>query len=140
VSLPSQRSSVRVRYAETDQMGVVYHSNYFVWFEVGRTDLLRQFGMTYRELEAQGLGLPVIEAHCDFRQPARYDDELEVATTGGVLSPARLRFDYTIRRTTDNLLLATGYTVHAAIDPLGRPRRVPPDVAAWLTSSTEASS
>jgi acyl-CoA thioester hydrolase len=121
-------------------MGVVYHSNYFVWFEVGRTDLLRQFGMTYRELEAQGLGLPVIEAHCDFRQPARYDDELEVATTGGVLSPARLRFDYTIRRTTDNLLLATGYTVHAAVDPSGRPRRVPPDVTAWLTSSTEASS
>jgi acyl-CoA thioester hydrolase len=140
VNLPSQRSAIRVRYAETDQMGVVYHSNYFVWFEVGRTDLLRQFGMTYRELEARGLGLPVIEAHCEFRQPARYDDDLEVATTGGALSPARVRFDYVIRRTSDGTLLATGYTVHAAIDPSGRPRRLPPDVSAWLRSSNEVSS
>lgn len=122
-------------------MGVVYHSNYFVWFEVGRTDLLRQFGVTYRELETQGLSLPVIEAHCEFRQPARYDDDLEVATTGALLTPARLRFDYTIRRPQDDVLLATGYTVHAAVDPSsGRPRRVPPGVTVWLSSSPEASS
>jgi acyl-CoA thioester hydrolase len=114
-------------------MRIVYHSNYFVWFEVGRTDLLRQFGMTYRELEARGLGLPVIEAHCEFHQPARYDDDLEVATTGGLVSQARLRFDYTITRQRDVVVLATGYTIHAAVDQTGRPRRVPPDITGWLT-------
>jgi len=80
---PRSVSRVRVRYAETDQMAVVYYANYFVWFEVGRTDLLRQSGWSYRELEAEGIGLPVIEAHCEYRQPARYDDELEVHSQGG---------------------------------------------------------
>jgi len=67
-------SRVRVRYAETDKMGVVYYANYFVWFEVGRTDLLRHAGMTYRDIESEGLTLPVIEASCGYRIPARYDD------------------------------------------------------------------
>ena len=70
---PRSTSRVRVRYAETDKMGVVYYANYFVWFEVGRTDLLRGAGWTYREMEVDGISLPVIEAHCDYRQPARYD-------------------------------------------------------------------
>ena len=69
---------VRVRYEETDRMGVVYHSNYFVWFEVSRTDLLRNNGWTYREMEADGIQLPVIEAHCEYRKPAKYDDQLVV--------------------------------------------------------------
>ena len=69
---------VRVRYAETDRMGVVYYANYLVWFEVGRTDWLRETGWTYREMEQDGVSLPVIEAHCEYRQPARYDDELEI--------------------------------------------------------------
>ena len=77
-------SRVRVRYAETDQMGIVYYANYLVWFEVGRTDLLRLTGWSYREMEADGFALPVVEAHCDYRQSAKYDDELE---TVGVSSP-----------------------------------------------------
>ncbi|HCH37026.1 MAG TPA: acyl-CoA thioesterase, partial [Acidobacteria bacterium] len=76
----SATSIVRVRYAETDKMGVVYHANYLVWFEIGRTDLLRTIGWTYRQMESAGISLPVIEAHCEYRKPARYDDELEVTT------------------------------------------------------------
>src|SRR5205807_7689876 len=83
-------SRIRVRYAETDQMGVVYYANYLVWFEVGRTDLLRESGWSYREMETDGYGLPVIEAHCMYRESARYDDELEVRTTGTMLSPVRV--------------------------------------------------
>jgi acyl-CoA thioester hydrolase len=114
-----------VRYAETDQMGVVYHANYFIWFEVGRTDLLRAAGWTYREMEAEGLSLPVIEAHCDFKQPARYDDEIEVRTTGELMSPVRVAFNYEIVRPLDGELLATGRTVHATLDRTGRPSRLP---------------
>lgn len=109
-------------------MGVVYYANYFVWFEVGRCDLLRAVGSTYRELEARGVLLPVIEAHCEFRDPARYDDELEIATRGALLSPVRVEFRYEVVRRTDRTLLATGRTVHAAVDDLGRPRRLPADV------------
>ncbi len=119
---------MRVRYAETDTMGVVYYANYFVWFEVARCDLLRAVGATYRELEARGVLLPVIEAHCEFRDSARYDDDLEIATTGTLLSPVRVEFRHEIVRQADRALLATGRTVHAAVDDRGRPRRLPADV------------
>lgn len=118
-------SLVRVRYAETDQMGVVYHANYLVWFEVGRTDLLRAFGWTYREMEASGVRLPVLEAHCEYRRPARYDDELEILTQGRLLSPVRLEFTYEVRLKADQRVVATGYTRHAAVDLAGRPCRLP---------------
>lgn len=118
-------SLVRVRYAETDQMGVVYHANYLVWFEVGRTDLLRSFGWTYREMEATGVRLPVLEAHCEYRRPARYDDELEIHTHGRLLSPVRLEFTYDVRLKEDQIVVATGYTRHAAVDLAGRPCRLP---------------
>lgn len=118
-------SLVRVRYAETDQMGVVYHANYLVWFEVGRTDLLRSFGWTYREMEATGVRLPVLEAHCEYRRPARYDDELEIVTRGRLLSPVRLEFTYEVRLHEDQRVVATGYTRHAAVDLTGRPCRLP---------------
>ncbi len=126
-------SRVRVRYAETDQMGVVYHSNYFVWFEVGRTDLLRVAGSTYRDLEKDGVFLPVIEAHCDYTQPARYDDDLEIRTAATLLSPARVAFTYEVVRPADNQIVATGRTVHAAVDRSGRPRRLPDRIKAHLT-------
>jgi acyl-CoA thioester hydrolase len=116
---------VRVRYAETDKMGVVYYANYLVWFEVGRTDLLRLSGWTYRDMEADGFALPVVEAHCEYRQSAKYDDELEIRTTGALLSPVRVRFEYEIIRSADAATLAAGYTVHASLDPLGKPRRLP---------------
>jgi acyl-CoA thioester hydrolase len=118
-------SRVRVRYAETDTMGVVYHANYFVWFEVARTDWLRDTGWSYREMELEGVGLPVLEAHCVYRQPARYDDELDVRATGSLMSALRVEFTYEIVRPGDALLLATGRTVHVSIDRAGRPCRMP---------------
>jgi acyl-CoA thioester hydrolase len=126
-------SRVRVRYAETDQMGVVYHANYFVWFEVGRTDLLRSAGWTYREMEAGGVSLPVIEAHCDYKQPARYDDDLEIRTAGTLVSPVRVAFSYEVVRPTDSRTVATGRTLHASIDRSGRPCRLPDRVKGLFT-------
>ena len=132
MSTAAQPSRLRVRYAETDKMGVVYHANYLVWFEVGRTDLLRHVGWSYREMEADGFGLPVIEAHCTYRQSARYDDVIDIRTTGTLLSPVRVRFDYVVVRVADEAVLAEGYTMHACIDPEGRPRRLPPQVTTIL--------
>jgi acyl-CoA thioester hydrolase len=127
-----RRATVRVRYAETDKMGVVYYANYLVWFEVGRTDWLRQAGWTYRDMEASGVSLPVIEAHCEYRQPARYDDEIGIDSRAVPLSPVRLRFEYRLIRLTDGTLLAEGYTVHAAVDEAGRPCRLPEPVRSLL--------
>ena len=118
-------SIVRVRYAETDKMGVVYHSNYLIWFEIGRTDWLRDTGWTYRDMEADGIQLPVIEAHCEYRQGARYDDDVEIRTRASKLSPVRVRFEYEAIRRADGATLATGHTVHATIDREGRPIRMP---------------
>ena len=122
---PTSTSTVRVRYAETDKMGVVYYANYFVWFEVARTDLLRTLGWSYREMEQAGVSLPVIEAHCEYVRPARYDDELEIRTTGRLLSPVRMEFSYEVRLTTESMVAATGRTSHASVDPNGRPCRLP---------------
>lgn len=127
---PPSESRLRVRYSETDKMGVVYYANYLVWFEVGRTNLLRDGGWSYREMEAAGLALPVIEAHCFYRQSARYDDEIIVRTTGELLSPVRMRFDYEVRRAGDETVLASGHTSHAVVDHTGRPRRLPERVKA----------
>ena len=124
----SSISSLRVRYAETDKMGVVYYANYLVWFEVGRADLLRSLGWTYREMEHAGVSLPVIEAHCEYHRPARYDDEIEVRTEGRMLSPVRMEFQYKVFRQDDQVLTASGRTVHAALDPNGRPCRLPPRI------------
>jgi acyl-CoA thioester hydrolase len=118
-------SNVRVRYAETDKMGVVYYANYLIWFEVGRTDWLRETGWTYRSMEEEGLQLPVIAAHCDYRQGAKYDDDVHIRTRGRKLSPVRIQFDYEVIRRGDGAVLATGHTVHATIDRHGRPVRMP---------------
>jgi acyl-CoA thioester hydrolase len=125
VAVRMTTSTVRVRYAETDKMGVVYYANYLIWFEVGRTDWLRATGSTYRLMEEEGVQLPVIEAHCEYRHGAKYDDEVEIRTTGRKLSPVRVQFDYQAVRASDNTVLATGHTVHAAIDRSGRPVRMP---------------
>lgn len=126
------RPRVRVRYAETDRMGVVYYANYLVWFEVGRTEWLREAGWTYHAMESDGLALPVVEAHCAYRRGAQYDDELEIRTSGRLLSPVRLVFDYEIVRRVDTAVMATGYTVHATIGARGRPVRVPARVKELL--------
>jgi acyl-CoA thioester hydrolase len=123
---------VRVRYAETDRMGVVYYANYLVWFEVGRTEWLRETGWSYREMETEGVALPVIEAYCAYRQPARYDDEIEIQTRATLVTPVRIRFDYDAIRRADRVRVADGYTVHAALDSTGRPCRLPDRVRAML--------
>jgi acyl-CoA thioester hydrolase len=122
---PASVSTVRVRYAETDKMGVVYYANYFVWFEVARADLLRALGWTYREMEHAGVSLPVIEAHCVYQRPARYDDEVEIRAVGRVLSPVRMEFNYEVFIKGQAQAAATGRTVHAALDTGGRPCRLP---------------
>ena len=123
--MPSSVSTLRVRYAETDKMGVVYYANYLVWFEVARADLLRSLGWSYREMEIAGISLPVIEAHCSYLRPARYDDEIEVRTEGRMLSPVRMEFDYQVVRSQDGTIAAEGKTVHAALDASGKPCRLP---------------
>jgi len=120
-----RRTRIRVRYAETDQMGVVYYANFLVWFEVARVEWLRQGGWSYRDIEHDGTALPVIEAHCEYRHPARYDDEIEIAARGTLLTPVRLRFDYNVVRVDDDILAAVGHTVHAAVDAGGKPCRLP---------------
>ncbi len=118
-------SLVRVRYAETDKMGVVYYANYLVWFEIGRTDWLRETGWTYRLMEEEGFGLPVIEVHCAYQTSARYDDDVEIRTRARLVSAVRLAFDYDVVRRADGQALASGYTVHATVDRSGRPTRLP---------------
>ena len=133
MSPPQSISRIRVRYAETDQMGVVYYANYFVWFEIGRTDLLRESGWTYRDMETDGFSLPVIEARCMYHASAKYDDDIEVRTTGEMLSPVRLQFTYQVVRTLDSTTLATGVTVHATLGRNGKPCRLPARVRTALS-------
>ena len=123
--MPASVTTLRVRYAETDQMGVVYYANYLVWFEVARTDLLRSLGWSYREMEATGVFLPVIEAHCEYRRPARYDEEIEIRTEGRLRSSVRMEFSYDVVLKLANEVAAVGRTVHAAVGPEGRPCRLP---------------
>jgi acyl-CoA thioester hydrolase len=119
------RYEYQIIFGDTDQMGVVYYANYFVWFEIGRTDLLRTLGSTYRQLEADGLSLPVIEASCRYAAPCLYDDELVIVTRGRLLSPIRVAFSYAVERA-DGTVAARGRSEHAAIGRDGRPRRLPP--------------
>ncbi len=112
---------VRVRYKDTDQMGVVYYANYFVWFEVGRTDFLREFGMSYKDLEQNELFLPVIEAYCKYKNPARYDDPLKVITRLQFLQEVRLGFQYEIVHADSGERLAQGETAHAFVNKAGKP-------------------
>jgi acyl-CoA thioester hydrolase len=125
--MTASTTTLRVRYAETDQMGVVYYANYFVWFEVARGELLRTQGWTYREMEGTGVMLPVIDAACEYLRPARYDDEIEIRTEGSLLSPVRMSFTYEVRVISGGRddLVASGRTLHAAVDRNGRPCRLP---------------
>ena len=108
---------LRVRYAETDQMGVVYYANYLVWFEVGRVEYFRAHGFSYSQMERQDdCHLPVAEARCRYKAPARYDDPLVIRTRLTRRRGSILNFAYEIVRETDGLLLATGETVHVLVD------------------------
>jgi acyl-CoA thioester hydrolase len=117
------RSQITVRYAETDMMGIVYHGHYLPWFEVGRTTLLKECGIVYRELEAQGYRLPVVEVGVKYFRPALYDDTITVITQLRERPLLRIRLDYEVRRGDE--LLVTGFTVHTFINPAGEPVRPP---------------
>jgi len=123
--------TTRVRYGETDQMGVVYHSNYFLYFEMGRTDLLRAAGLAYADLERRGLYLVVTEASCRYRSAARYDEILRIETRVAGLGKASVRFEYAVRAE-DGRLVAEGGTDLASVDAGKKPVRLPPEVAALL--------
>ena len=124
----ANRTRFRVRYPETDHMGVVHHSHYFTWFELGRTELMRERGHAYVDLERNGLFMPVIEARCRYHAPARYDEELEIETQVVGATRVRVEFAYRIHRAADGKLLASGTTIHAATDPQGVPKRMGPEV------------
>ena len=110
-------TTIRVRYAETDQMGVVYHSNYFIWFEVGRVELLRQLGFTYKEMERQDqCFIAVVDARCRYRAPARYDDVITVRTYLKNVRESLIHFAYEAVRASDGELLAEGETTHIVTD------------------------
>ena len=129
---PSFRCVVRVRYADTDQMGMAYHGNYVTWFEVGRTEMLRAQGMSYREVEAAGFRMPVLEVRCRYLRPARYDDELAIETVLAALGRASLCFEYRVVRAADGELLAVGESRHCFLDAAGRPVRPPAFFAGLL--------
>ncbi len=131
-------TEVRVRYAETDQMGIVYYANYLVWFELGRVELLRSMGMAYSRLESEhGCILPVIEARCRYRAPARYDDEILIETRPALLRGTVLKFAYQIYRKPnqkgkERQLLAEGETVHVVCDDKLRRKPLPEKYEAAL--------
>lgn len=119
-------SRIRVRYPEVDRMGFVHHARYFEWLEIGRTDLIRATGASYRELEeSEGVLFPVVEAHLNYRRSARYDDEVDVKTALVECGRSRLRFEYHLERVEGRISLADGFTVHACIDRRGQLTRIP---------------
>ena len=130
------RQRVRVRYGETDQMGYAHHSVHLLWFEEGRTGLMRALGRPYSLLEKEGTILPVAEAVLRFRAPAFYEQELDVESRVGEVGGARVRFDYRIVHL-DGTLAAEGHTVLACCGADGRPKRMPADLAAVLRSAME---
>jgi acyl-CoA thioester hydrolase len=131
---------VRVRYAETDQMGVVYHANYLVWFEVGRVELMRQRGIDYKRMETEdGCCIAVVEATARYKAPARYDDELIIATEVRSVRGPIIRFGYKILRAEDNLLLCEGETVHVVLGRDMKRRSMPKKYAEILSAAASDS-
>ncbi len=122
----SSETRLRVRYAETDQMGVVYYSNHLVWMEIGRTDFCLMSGFRYRDMEIEdGVMIAVAEARCRYRKPARYDDEILIRTTLTALKRRTLTFSYRIHNAETGDILAEGTTLHVAIGRDGRPSAIP---------------
>ena len=126
-------TEIRVRYKETDNMGVVYYSNYFVWFEVARTEYLRALGISYRKIEEKGLYLVVADASSRYLYPARYDDIVRVESWIPEIKSSSLRFEYKLF--IGKKPIATGETVHVFTDKSGRPKRIPKELKETLTAS-----
>lgn len=134
MSIPKSHVIYRVPYADTDQMKVVYYANYLVYFERARNQLLVDCNMPYREMEARDMLLPVTESHVDYKNPAVYDDELDVHAWVGWVRGARLRIDCEVKRGGD--VLASGYTIHVLLNrKTWRPMRVPRELAAMAAAS-----
>ncbi|MBA3241054.1 MAG: acyl-CoA thioesterase [Acidobacteria bacterium] len=128
-------TTVRVRYAETDRMGVVYHANYLVWFEIGRTEFCRARGFAYKDMEENdGAFLVVAESYCRYKAPALYDDELVVRTHITELRRRSVRFGYEIMRPSDAVVIAEGETGHVVTDPAGRVISMPEEYRLALSS------
>jgi acyl-CoA thioester hydrolase len=132
VTAPVTRVELRVRYAETDRMGVVYHSNYLIWCEIGRTEHMRHFGLPYRAMEEQGLSLAVAEASIRYQKPARYDDLIRVETTLANVSSRTVTFDYSILNADSHDRLATARTTLVSLDASGRVVALPTESRAIL--------
>jgi acyl-CoA thioester hydrolase len=122
-------SRLRVRYAETDQMGVVYHANHFIWFEIGRVELMRQLGFVYREMEREHeCFIPVVDARCRYKAPARYDDEIVVRTHLKNVRESVIHFGYELVRASDGELLAEGETTHMILDAKMKTASLPANI------------
>ncbi len=132
------RFTIRVRYGDTDQMGVAYYGNYLRWFEIGRAEMLRALGTSYRSVEASGTLLPVVEAHCRYLRPACYDDLIAVETGVLELQRASVRFAYRVVREPGGELLALGQTQHCFLDRDGKPGRPSAALAELLRRAPEA--
>lgn len=130
-------TTVRVRYAETDKFGVVYHANYFLYFEAGRTEYLRTLGFPYCELEKKGVFLVVSDCECKYLAPATYDDELLVRTKITELTKTRVKFEYSAEKIGERRVLARGATTLACVDASGRPQPIPEELYRLLVSRIE---
>ena len=139
MSRPPGSVEFRVRYAETDQMGVVYHANYLIWCEVGRTDFIRALGLPYSEMERGGTALAVAEATVRYHAPARYDDLVRVETTLSAVRSRALTFDYVISNAGTGARLATASTMLVALDTSGRPSPIPVAIRAILSGNESES-
>lgn len=132
----TNRTTYRVIYGDTDNMGVAYHANYLRWFEMGRTEMFRAMGLTYKAIEAKGVFLPVSEVHCKFKSPAHYDDIIIIDTSLDSNVRGGMKFDYHILTEDFQKVLAQGYTKHACLNGDGRVIR-PPDFIMELIKKTD---
>ena len=123
----------RVRYADTDKMGISYYANYFTWFEAARTEYFRALGLPYTECEKKGYFLPVVETHAKYRHPSTYDDLVIVRTSVSEMTKAKLRFEYQVFNKASGILLVTGFSLHVFVDASMRLVRIPEDVESRFT-------
>lgn len=134
------KTKLTVRYAETDQMAIVHHSNYPVWYEAGRTDFIKAMGMSYSQIEAEGILFPLLELHCKYIQAAKYEDVVTIETTLTKLSMVKAEFSYKVYRESDGVLLNTGSTIHGMVTKELRPvnmKKAKPEIYAMLEQALE---
>jgi acyl-CoA thioester hydrolase len=128
---------LRARFSETDAMRVVHHTAYFNWFEVARTEMLRNGGLPYTEIQGRGLNFPLVEAFANYKAPARYDDEVEVKIWASKVGGSSLRLDYEVTKLPGGELLCTGHTVHVLVGGDGKPTKIPDDIREKFSPRTK---